>query len=258
MWLWFQKIGFPKLGSPRWFYHLSGKWLPWLAGAMALFMLVGITWALLFVPADYQQGETIRIMYIHVPFASVALSFFPMMAVAGAVTLVWGVKLADMLVKTAAPLGVGFTGLALASGSIWGSDIWGAWWVWDGRLTSMLFQLFLLMGVVSLRSALTDDGQAAKACGLLSIVGCINAVVIKYSVDWWNTLHQPAGSFSMSANAPNAPEIWLPLVLMIVAVYLLLVLCLIMGIRNEILLREWRAQWVQDEVQDLVVGKEMR
>ena len=241
MWLWFSK-----LGSPRWFYQVSGKWLPWLAVAMALCTLTGLVWALLFVPPDYQQGETIRIMYVHVPFASISLAFFPLMAVAGVITLVWGIKLADMVAACAAPLGAWFTALALASGSIWGSDIWGAWWVWDGRLTSMLLQLFLLMGVISLRSALTDKQQAAKACALLSIVGCINVVVIKYSVEWWNTLHQPASPLSMSPDAPNAPEIWLPLLIMMVAVYLLFALSLILAVRNEILLRERRAQWVQD------------
>ena len=135
MWQWFFK-----LGSPKWFYELSGKWLPWLVAAMSLLLVIGITWALLFVPPDYQQGNTIRIMYIHVPFASISLAFFPLMAVAGTITLVWRMKLADMVAKTAAPLGAWFTALALISGSIWGSDIWGTWWIWDGRLTSMLLQ----------------------------------------------------------------------------------------------------------------------
>ena len=243
MWLWFSK-----LGSPRWFYHISGRWLPWLTAAMALCLSVGLVWALLFVPPDYQQGETIRIMYIHVPLASISLAFFPLMAVAGTITLVWHIKLADMVAAAAAPLGVWFTALALASGSIWGSDIWGTWWIWDGRLTSMLLQLFLLIGVVSLRSALEDTEAAARACALLSIVGCVNVVVIKYSVEWWNTLHQPASRLSMSSDAPNGPEIWLPLLIMMAAVYLLFAVSLILTTRNEILLRERRAQWVQDMI----------
>ena len=168
------------------------------------------------------------------------------MAVAGTITLVWRMKLADMVAKTAAPLGAWFTALALASGSIWGSDIWGTWWIWDGRLTSMLLQFFLLVGVISLRSALEDVDAAAKACALLSIVGCINVFVIKYSVDWWNTLHQPSGSFSLSDEAPNPPEVWVPLVIMIVAVYLFFVVSLILSTRNEILERERRSQWVQE------------
>ncbi|MGI9251981.1 MAG: heme ABC transporter permease CcmC [Pseudohongiellaceae bacterium] len=241
MWLWFSK-----LGSPRWFYEISGKWLPWLIIAMTLCLIVGVVWALLFVPADYQQGETIRIMYVHVPFASISLAFFPLIAAAGIITLVWRMKLADMVAKTAASLGAWFTALALASGSIWGSDIWGTWWIWDGRLTSMLIQLFLLIAIISLRTAIEDHEKAARACALLAIVGCVNVVVIKYSVEWWNTLHQPAGSLSMSSDAPNGPEIWVPLVIMIVAVYLFFAVSLILTTRNEILLRERRAQWVQD------------
>ena len=135
------------------------------------------------------------------------------------------------------------------SGSIWGSDIWGTWWIWDGRLTSMLLQFFLLVGVISLRSALEDSDAAAKACAVLSIVGCINVFVIKYSVDWWNTLHQPASAFSLSDEAPNPPEVWVPLVIMIIAIYLFFAVSLILSTRNEILERERRAQWVQDLVE---------
>ena len=189
-WTWFHKWG-----SPKWFYELSGKWLPWLVGAMVTCLLIGVTWALLFVPQDYQQGLTNRIFYVHVPVASISW-LFPLMAMAGTIFLVWRMKLADVVVKVAAPLGAWFTALALASGSIWGVDTWGTWWVWDGRLTSLLLQFFLLLGVVSLRTALEDSEGAARACALLSIVGCINVVVIKYSVDWWNTLHQPSTNFT--------------------------------------------------------------
>ncbi|NBQ73608.1 MAG: heme ABC transporter permease, partial [Gammaproteobacteria bacterium] len=164
-WTWFHKWG-----SPKWFYELSGKWLPWLVGAMVTCLLIGVTWSLLFVPQDYQQGLTNRIFYVHVPVASISLAFFPR--------------------------------------SIWGVDTWGTWWVWDGRLTSLLLQFFLLLGVVSLRTALEDSEGAARACALLSIVGCINVVVIKYSVDWWNTLHQPSTNFTLATDQANGPEIW--------------------------------------------------
>jgi heme exporter protein C len=136
----------------------------------------------------------------------------------------------------------------LASGSIWGVDTWGTWWIWDGRLTSLLFQFFLLIGVISLRSALEDSDGAAKACGLLSIVGFINVIIIKYSVDWWNTLHQPATDLTMSSSGPNGSEILIPFAIMFIAVYLFFVVSLILYIRNEILLRERRSQWVQDLV----------
>ncbi|MBC54438.1 MAG: heme ABC transporter permease [Gammaproteobacteria bacterium] len=241
MWLWFSK-----LGSPRWFYELSGRWLPWLYGAMALLLLVGLTWALLFVPEDYQQGHTIRIMYIHVPVASISLACFPLMAIAGAITLVWKMKLADMVAKCVAPIGLWFTGLALATGAIWGEPIWGTWWAWDARLTSMLIQFFLFVGVIALRSAIESPDAAARACAVLAIVGAINVPIIKYSVEWWNTLHQPASRISMDAMSPNPPEIWVPLLIMISAVYLLFVISLLLRTRNEILVRERRSQWVTD------------
>tara|TARA_B100001057_G_scaffold80165_1_gene75353 strand:- start:10032 stop:10775 length:744 start_codon:yes stop_codon:yes gene_type:complete len=242
-WTWFHKWG-----SPKWFYELSGKWLPWLVSAMVVCLLVGVTWALLFVPQDYQQGLTNRIFYVHVPVASISLAFFPLMAISGTIFLVWRMKLADVVVKVAAPLGAWFTALALASGSIWGVDTWGTWWIWDGRLTSLLLQLFLLLAVVSLRSALEDSEGASRACALLSIVGCINVVVIKYSVDWWNTLHQTSTNFTLATDQANGPEIWVPLIFMIFAVYLFFAISLIMSTRNEILQREKRAQWVMELV----------
>lgn len=241
MWTWFHK-----LGSPKWFYDISGRWLPWLVGSMALCLVVGVIWSLLFVPQDYQQGLTNRIFYVHVPVASISLAFFPLMAIAGTVSLVWKMKLADVVVKVAAPLGAWFTALALASGSIWGIDTWGTFWVWDARLTSLLLQFFLLIGMISLRSALEDTDAAAKACALLSIVGTINMVVIKYSVLWWDVLHQPPTDFAIDNSQPNGPEIWVPVLIMGLGIYLFFVISLMLSMRNEILHRERRAQWVND------------
>jgi heme exporter protein C len=241
MWQWFFR-----LGSPKWFYELSGRWLPWLYVAMTVLLSIGIVWALLFVPQDYQQGDTIRIMYVHVPVASISLACFPLMAVAGVITLVWKMKLADMVAMCAAPIGAWFTAVALATGAIWGQPIWGTWWAWDARLTSMLIQFFLLIGVIALRSAIESPDAAARACALLSIVGAINVPIIKFSVEWWNTLHQPASNFSMDNESPFGPEIWVPLVIMICAVYLFFVISLILSTRNEILVRERRSQWVVD------------
>lgn len=244
MWVWFHK-----LGSPKWFYEMTSRWLPWLSWAMALFMTVGIVWALLYLPPDYQQGYTSRILVIHVAVAGTSLAFFPMMAVAGTVTLVWRIKLADMVAKNAAPLGAWFSFVTLATGSLWGSVMWGTWWEWtDSRLVSMLFQFFLLIAVVSLRSAIQDSDTAAKACALLSIIGCINVVVIKYSVEWWNTLHQPASPISLNNDSANGPEFWVATLVMIVAVYLFLTVSLIMSTRNEILQREHKASWVKELV----------
>lgn len=241
MWQWFHR-----LGSPRWFYEITGRWLPWLSGAMILLLVISTLWALLYVPPDYQQGFTTRILVVHVAVASISLAFFPLMAIAGTITLVWRMKLADMVAKTAAPLGAWFSALTLASGSIWGSVMWGTWWEWDARLTSMLFQFFLLIAVISLRSALNDSENAARACAVLSIVGCINVVIIKYSVEWWNTLHQPASNLSMESGAVNGIEFWLPTVFMILGMYLFLAVSLILATRNEILRRESKAQWVQE------------
>lgn len=246
MWLWFSK-----LGSPKWFYELSSKWLPWLVGAMVVFLTVGVIWALLYVPPDYQQGYTSRILIVHVAVAGTSLAFFPLMAVAGTITLVWKMKLADMVAKNAASLGAWFSFITLATGSIWGSAMWGTWWEWsDSRLVSMLFQFFLLIGVVSLRSALEDSEMAAKACALLSIVGCINVVIIKYSVEWWNTLHQPSSPVSLSGDSPNGPEFLVAIGVMIIAVYLFFTVSLVLATRNEILQREKRAKWVQDLIRE--------
>lgn len=240
MWVWFSR-----LGSPRWFYELSGRWLPWLVALMAVLLLLGSVWALLFVPADYQQGNTIRIMYVHVPVASISLACFPIMAVAGAITLIWRMKLADIVARAVAPIGAWFTALALASGAIWGDLIWGTWWAWDARLTSLLIQFFLFIGVIALRSAIESEDAAARACAILAIVGAINVPIIKYSVEWWNTLHQPASEFSTESVAPNPPEVWVPLLIMMAAVYCFFAIALILRIRNEILHRERRSRWVQ-------------
>ena len=245
-WTWFHK-----LGSPKWFYELTSKWLPWLVGAMVIFLAVGVVWALLYIPPDYQQSYTTRILVVHVAVAGTSLAFFPLMAVAGTITLVWRMKLADMVAKNAAPLGAWFSFITLATGSLWGSVMWGTWWEWsDARLVSMLFQFFLLVGVVALRSALEDNDTAARACALLSIVGCINVVVIKYSVEWWNVLHQPSSPLSMSGESANGPEFWVPTVVMIVAVYLFFAVSLILATRNEILQRERKAAWVQELVSE--------
>lgn len=243
MWVWFSR-----LGSPRWFYQWSGAWLPWLYAAMALLLAIGLPWALLFVPPDYQQGETIRIMYVHVPVASISLACFPLMAVAGAITLVWRMKLADMVAKAVAPVGAWFTAVALATGGIWGDPIWGTWWAWDALLTSLLIQFFLFIGVIALRSAIESPDAAARACAILAIVGAINVPIIKYSVEWWNTLHQPASNFSTDSVAPNPPEVWVPLLVMIGAVYVFFAITLILRIRNEILQRERRSAWVRELV----------
>lgn len=244
MWVWFHK-----LGSPKWFYGISGRWLPWFAVAALLLLSIGTVWALLFAPADYQQGNSYRIIYIHVPAAFLAQSVYVMMAIAGAIGLIWKMKLADVMAKCCAPIGASFTFLALVTGAVWGKPTWGAWWVWDARLTSMLVLLFLYLGVVALQSAFTDRNQAARASALLSLVGLVNIPIIKYSVDWWNTLHQPA-SLTLTEKPAMPAEMWVPLLIMVAGFYCFFTLVLLMRARVELLDRERRTGWVKDMIKE--------
>ncbi|MBL4868379.1 MAG: heme ABC transporter permease [Pseudomonadales bacterium] len=232
-----------KFGSPKYFYELTSKILPWVAVPAALCLLVGTVWGLGFAPADYQQGNSFRIIYIHVPAASLAMSVYVIMAVAGAIGLIWKMKMADMVAKSAAPIGAAFTFLALVTGAIWGKPTWGTWWVWDARLTSMLVMLFLYMGIISLQASFESATAAAKASAVLAIVGLVNLHIIKYSVNWWNTLHQPA-TFTITDKPSMPPEMFIPLIVMIIGYYLFFATLLMMVTRCEILERESRSRWV--------------
>jgi heme exporter protein C len=194
---------------------------------------VGLYLALLNSPPDYQQGETVRIMYVHVPSAWMALFVYLTMAVASAVALVWRHPLADISAKAAAPIGAGFTIICLATGSLWGKPMWGTWWVWDARLTSMLILLFLYLGYIALVNAFDDPNRGYRAAGILALVGVVNLPVIKFSVDWWNTLHQPASVVRLDGPAIH-PDILLPLIVMALAFKLFFVTVLILRIRSEI------------------------
>ncbi|MCP5160381.1 MAG: heme ABC transporter permease [Hahellaceae bacterium] len=238
---------FHRLGSPKWFYDISGKWLPWFGGLAVLTLATGIVWALLYAPADYQQGNSFRIIYIHVPAAILAQSCFMMMAVAGAIGLIWKMKLADMFVKAAAPVGASFTFLALFTGAVWGKPTWGTWWVWDARLTAMLILLFLYFGVIALQAAIEDFSVAAKASAVLALVGLVNIPIIKYSVEWWNTLHQPA-TFKLTEKPAMPAEMWVPLLVMVIGFYSFFAVVILLRTRNEILERERRTRWVKDIV----------
>ncbi|WP_448216529.1 heme ABC transporter permease [Endozoicomonas sp. 2B-B] len=238
---------FHKLGSPKWFYEISGKWLPWLAILAALLMATGLIWGLMFAPPDYLQGNSYRIIFIHVPTAFLASAIYVMMACAGVVTLVWKMKLADMVLKCCAPIGASFCLMALVTGAIWGKPTWGTWWVWDARLTSMLILLFLYMGVIALRGAMRNTNTAAKACAILTLVGVINIPVIKFSVQWWNTLHQGA-TLKLTEKPSMAPEMLWPLLISIAAFYLFFIVVLILRLRTEILDRERRTKWVHKTV----------
>lgn len=240
---------FHKLGSPKWFYEISGKLMPWIAAFSLLALVVGSVWGLVFAPQDYQQGNSFRIIYIHVPAAILAQSCYMMLAVAGVVGLVWRMKLADVALQCAAPIGAWMTFVALITGSIWGKPTWGTYWEWDARLTSMLILLFLYFGIIALRMAISNRDTAAKATSVMAIVGVINIPIIKYSVDWWNTLHQPA-TFTITEKPAMPPEMWLPLLVMVLAFYGLFTLNLFMRMRLEILKREHKTSWVRDALEN--------
>ena len=241
-WTWFHK-----LGSPKWFYGISGRLLPWLAIAAALLIGTGVVWALAFAPQDYQQGNSFRIIYIHVPAAMLAQSCYVMLAVAGVVGLVWKMKIADVALQSAAPIGAWMTAVALVTGAIWGKPTWGSYWVWDARLTSMLILLFLYFGLIALGHAISNRESSAKACAVLAIVGVINIPIIKYSVEWWNTLHQGA-TFTITEKPAMPVEMWLPLLLTVLGFYCFFGAVLLMRMRLEVLKREARASWVREEV----------
>lgn len=233
-----------RLGAPPWFYE-KAKPLQWGLGLLGLAcFLVGSLWGLGFAPADYQQGESFRIIYVHVPASFLAQSCYLLMGVAAVPVLVWRVKLADVCIRCAAPLGVGFTLISLTSGAIWGKPTWGAWWVSDARTLSMVVLLFLYIGVIALRRALGTQAFAARACAMLVVVGLVNLPIIRYSVDWWLTLHQPA-SFSLT-QAPSMPaDMWLPLLVNVIGLYCVFGSLLLMAMRVELRMRHYGAEWAQ-------------
>ena len=233
-----------KLGSPKWFYEISGKWVPGLLVLSVIFIVTALAWGLAFAPPDYLQGNSYRIIFIHVPSSFLAQAIYMMMATAGAVTLIWRVKLADMSLAVMAPVGASFCILSLVTGAIWGKPTWGTWWVWDARLTSMLIQLFLYIGVIALRSAISRVDTAARACAILTLVGVVNIPIIKFSVSWWNTLHQGA-TLKLTEKPTMAPEMLWPLLLSIAGFYLFFTLVTIARLRTEILDRERKTQWVR-------------
>lgn len=234
-----------RLGSPRWLYGVSRAWAPWLSVAGLVAIAVAFVWGLAFAPPDYQQGNSFRIIYLHVPSAILAQSCYLLIGAAGAVLLIWRMKIADMVMVAAAPFGLAITALALATGAIWGKPTWGTWWVWDARTTSVLVQFFLYVGLMSLRQAIRREETAGRACAILAIVGTVNIPIIKYSVDWWLTLHQPS-TFKLTQAPSMPPEMYLPLLVAVLGFYLLFAGNLFARVANVILERERRTQWVQE------------
>ena len=238
---------FHKLGSPKWFFGIATRLKPWLLVSALALLAAGLVWGLAFAPKDYLQGNSYRIIFIHVPSAFLAQSVYIMMAVAAVVTLVWRMKLADVFVKAVAPVGLLLTFLALFTGAVWGKPTWGTWWIWDARLTSMLILLFLYGGAIALDRAINDEKSAARAVAVLVLVGVVNIPIIKYSVEWWNTLHQPA-TFKLTEKPSMPAEMWVPLLLSVLGLYLLFGWLACLRMQTEILVREQRTRWVKDYV----------
>lgn len=234
-----------QLASPRWFYEMSGRWLPWLAIPTILLLITGLLWGLAFAPMDAKQGNSYRIIFIHVPVSFLALAGYYVMAIAGVIGLVWRMKMAFWVLRAAAPLGAVLTFISLITGAIWGKPTWGTWWVWDARITSMLILFFLYLGVITLQNAYQQEESGNRASAVLAIVGMINIPIIYKSVEWWNTLHQGA-SLRFIGESSMHPAMLQPLLLMILAMYLFYALVLILNLRLEILRHEARSQWVRE------------
>ena len=231
---------FWKYANPHRFLGLSAVLLPWTAGATLVLVTAGVYLALFVSPPDYQQSETVRIMYVHVPAAWMGLFCYSIMAAASAAVLVWKHPLAAMVAKCTAPIGASFTFLALLTGSLWGKPMWGTWWVWDARLTSVLVLLFLYLGYIALHNAFDDPQRGSKAASVLALVGFVNVPIIKFSVDWWNTLHQPASV--MRADGPAIhPSILVPLLLMSLGFTFFYLSIVIVRTQREIMARKIRS-----------------
>ncbi|MCC6199204.1 MAG: heme ABC transporter permease [Moraxellaceae bacterium] len=233
--------------SPRHFYDIGGQWLPWLWAVAGVLLTVGAVWGLAYAPPDYQQGNSYRIIFIHVPAASIAMGGYVLMATCGLISLVWKVKTAEMVARSVAAIGAWFCLIALFTGAVWGKPTWGTYWVWDARLPSMLILLFLYLGVLGLYSAYESAASAGKAAAILALVGVVNLPIIKYSVEWWNTLHQ-GSTFVATARPTMPPEMYLPLIVMFFGCYAFFGAAVIARTRNEIVQRERRTQWVKDIV----------
>ncbi|MEJ8574781.1 heme ABC transporter permease [Microbaculum marinum] len=232
-----------ELANPTRFMALSKRLLPWLWAAAALVTIAGLVMAFR-APADYQQGRTVLIMYIHVPAAWLAMMCYTIIALSGLGTLVWRHPLADVSARAAAPIGAAFTFLALVTGSLWGKPMWGTWWVWDARLTSVLLLFLMYLGLIALWRAFDDPVRAARPAAILALVGFVNVPIIKFSVEWWNTLHQPASVFRLDGPTIDPAMLW-PLLVMAVGYTLLFLALHTAAMRNEIMRRRVRAMRVR-------------
>ncbi|HEY8579153.1 MAG TPA: heme ABC transporter permease [Beijerinckiaceae bacterium] len=228
-----------RYANPANFLRLAAWLVPATAALAAATLAAGLYMTFFVAPADYQQGETVRIMYIHVPAAWLAMFCYGLMTLSALGTLVWRHPLADAAQKAAAPLGAAFTFVCLVTGSLWGKPMWGTWWVWDARLTSVLVLFLIYLGLIALWRTIEDPNRAGRAAAILTLVGFVNIPIIKFSVDWWNTLHQPASVFRLGGPTIHPSMLW-PLLVMAVGMTLLFLTLHLMATRNEILRRRLR------------------
>jgi heme exporter protein C len=230
-----------RFANPGRFMRLANAILPWAAGLSVVSLAVGLYLGLFDSPPDYQQGESVRIMYVHVPAAWMAMFIYTVIAGASAVALIWRHPLADLAAKASSPIGAAFTFLALVTGSLWGKPMWGTWWVWDARLTSVLVLFFLYLGHMALMNAFEDATRGFRAAAILALVGFVNVPIIKFSVDWWSTLHQPASVIRMGGPTIDPSMLW-PLLAMALGYKAYYVALLLMRIKSELIAARVRAR----------------
>jgi len=242
MWTWFYR-----LASPPYVYRTAAALTPWFMTVAAIAIVCGLIGGLGLAPPDYQQGDAFRIIYVHVPSAYMSLFCYIAMALAGAIGLIWRIKMSFALAAATAPVGASFTALALVTGSLWGRPMWGTYWAWDPRLTSELILLFLYAGVMSLRAAFEDPARGDRAAALLSVVGVVNVPIIHYSVQWWNSLHQGATIAKIGKPSMPGSMLW-PLLTMLLGFMCFYGAVLCMRLRGEVLNRERQSAWVREAV----------
>lgn len=233
-----------QMASPRSFFRLTQSWLPWIGYAAFFFLVTGLVWGLVFAPADYQQGDAFRIIYVHVPAAFMSMALYAVMAFCALLLLVWQIKLAGLMLTFFAETGACMALLALITGSIWGKPMWGTWWVWDARLTSELILLLLYAAILAMSSAFSNREQSDKLIAILTLVGVVDLPVIHYSVYWWNTLHQGSTLSVFSKPKIAAPMLY-PLLLSLVGFSLYCLWVILHKAGNEVLLRERKQKWVK-------------
>jgi heme exporter protein C len=233
------------LASPPHVYAFARRWTPWFGGFAAVAMVVALYGGLVLAPADYQQKDAFRMVYVHAPTAWLSLMIYTTMAVAAAVGLVWRMKVAHAAAAACAPIGAWFSVAALGTGMLWGKPMWGAYWVWDPRLTAELVLLFLYFGYMGLRAGIEDPVKADKASAMLAVVGVVNVPIIKFSVEWWNSLHQTATVMQLGKPKMDGDMLW-PLLLMLLGFALYFITVLLIRLRAELLRRERNASWVRE------------